>query len=116
MPYVFQQGNLPKLDVQVDRGENYIVVFLALDKVSTPTIKVYISVVYQLHMSPPLISDMAMLAQVIQGIKITQASEPASHQHNTPALLRESRQRGTRVAQDDAIGSIYDLLLIQRDL
>ena len=73
------------------------VAFLALHKVSTPTIKVYLSAVHQLHiqkgLAPPSVADMAKLAQVIRGIKITQASEPGAH-HNqrlpiTPELLRD---------------------------
>ena len=56
------------------------VTYLTMDKVSGNSVKVYLSVVRQLHLQqglpPPNFSNMPRLQQVIWGIKITQAITP----------------------------------------
>ena len=55
--------------------------YLALNNLSSTTIKVYLAAVCQLHISqgppPPLTAEMTKLAQVLQGIRI-------DHQHHDP--------------------------------
>ena len=75
------------------------VTYLVLRNISSTTIKVYLAAVRQLHIQQglpaPLTSEMARLAQVLRGIKITQAAAPpiTTKKNNrlpiTPDLLRK---------------------------
>ena len=78
------------------------VTYLALNKISSNTIKVYLSGVRQLHiregLPPPPTANMAKLAQVLRGIKISQAStQPTSSRPPrlpiTPEILRRIKVR-----------------------
>ena len=82
---------------------------LALDNISANSIKVYLSAIRQLHIQrklcPPPIGDMARLAQVLRGIKISQASanKLPTRQRSpmTPELLHKIKVAWQKYPIDD---------------
>ena len=82
--------------------------YLALNNISIGTIKVYLAGVRQLHVSggypPPNTAEMAKLAQVMRGIKISQAvsngTTTARHRLPiTPEILRQIKAQWQREPQ-----------------
>ena len=78
------------------------VAYLGIKNISSGTIKVYLSVVHQLHIRegkpPPPTADMARPNQVLRGVKIAQASDSQVAKAKqrlpiTPEILRQIKRR-----------------------
>ena len=82
------------------------VTYLALNKISFNTIKVYLSGVHQLHIQEGLSSlptaDVAMLAQVLRGIRVSQATtQPHSRQSQYMLITPKTLQQVKAHQQED---------------